>query len=102
MVSYYSTLETLGQSNKEEAIMLGQAFNAEALRVVSVNSWDYARVEGDNLARVAFGLRLIDANKGTIIWKARHRIGESYIFFKPSLSDVVEDLAEEMIESMPR
>ncbi len=35
LVSYYSTLETLGQSNKEEAIMLGQAFNAEALRAQS-------------------------------------------------------------------
>jgi len=28
-------------------------------------------------------------------------MGESSIFFKPSLSDVAEDLAEEMIESMP-
>ncbi len=101
LVSYYSTLETLGQSNKEEAIMLGQALNSEALLVVKVNSWEYTRVEGDNVARAAFGLRLIDANEGTIVWKARHLEEESYIFFKPSLSDVAEDLAEEMIESMP-
>jgi len=49
-----------------------RSYPAEALLVVSVNSWDYARVEGDNVARVAIELRLIDANKGTIVWKARN------------------------------
>ncbi len=98
LVGFYAKLEPLGQSDKDAAVMLGQALQAEALLVVKVNSWEYTREEGDNLAKVSFGLRLIDANQGTIVWKARHAEAKSYLFFKPKLKNVAAALSDDMIK----
>lgn len=95
-------LDTTGQPDKEAAIKLGQALNADALLAVKVNSWQHTRVEGDNIAKVGLGFRLIDAKSGTVVWKGRHQRTKSYMFFKPSLKDVAADLAEEMLKYMPR
>ena len=73
----------------------------DALLVVRVNSWEYTRSEGDNVAKVAFSLRLIDTEHGAIIWRGRHEKTESYMFFKPNLKDLAADLSEYMIKYIP-
>lgn len=102
VAGFLSKLETVGLSDQAVAVKLGQALQADALLVVNVNSWEYTRSEGDKLAKVALGLRLIDAGKGAIVWKGRHEKAESYWMFKPSLKDQAADLAEYMTKYMPR
>lgn len=101
LVAFNSKIETTGQVDKEAAAKLGQALNVEALLLAKVNVWEYTRVEGDNLAKVGLGFRLVDSNKGLIVWKGRHQKSKSYMFFKPSLKDVAEDLAAHMLKYLP-
>src|SRR5574341_1792575 len=65
LVFYFSRLEMTGQSDKDSAVKLGKALNVDSFLVVRVNSWEYIRKEGDNVGRVGFSLRLIDATNGT-------------------------------------
>jgi hypothetical protein len=101
LTSYLSGIETSGVSDKGAAAILAQALKADALMVVKVTSWEYARSEGDKVAKVALGLRLIDSKQGAIVWKARHTNTTSYMFFKPSLKDLAADLSEDMIKHIP-
>lgn len=101
LVFYFSRLEMTGQSDKEAAIKLGKALNVDSFLVVRVNSWEYVRKEGDNVGRVGLSLRLVDATTGTTVWKARHERSSSYMFYRPNLKDVANDLAREMIAYMP-
>ncbi len=101
LVAYYTQLETTGQSDKEAAVKLGQLLQTEALLVVKVNAWEYTRSEGDNLAKVGFSLRLVEVKHGSIIWKARHQYAKSYIFFKPNLGNLAQDLSDYMITHVP-
>lgn len=101
LVFYFSRLEMTGHSDKDAAIKLGKALNVDSFIVVRVNSWEYARKEGDNVGRVGLSLRLIDATTGTTVWKARHEKSSSYMFYRPNLKDVAKELAAEMIEFMP-
>lgn len=102
LVTFNSKIEATGQPDKVAAAALGQSLNAGALLIVRVNAWEYLRKEGDNLAKIGFGLRLVDPATGSIVWKARHEKTKSYMFFKPDLKDVATDLAEEMIKYLPR
>jgi hypothetical protein len=99
---YLSVLETSGMSEKEAAIKLGKALKTDAILIVRVNAWEYTRLEGDNLARVNMGFRLVDTKHGAIIWKGRHEKREPYVFFKPDLKDLAADLAEYMVKYMPK
>lgn len=101
LVVYFSRMETTGHSDKESAVKIGQALNADSLLVVRVNAWEYTREEGDNVARVSLSMRLIDAVNGAIVWKARHQQVESYVFIRPDIKDLAYDLASEMIKYMP-
>ena len=101
LVFYFSRLEMTGHSDKEAAIKLGKALNVDSFLVVRVNSWEYARKEGDNVGRVGLSLRLVDATTGTTVWKERHEKSSSYMFYRPDLKDVAKDLATEMIATMP-
>ena len=101
LVAFYSQLETTGQSDKEAAIKLGQLLRADALLVVKVNAWEYTRSEGDNLAKVGFSLRLVEVNHGSIVWKARHQYTKGYIFFKPNLKELAQNLSDYMIKHVP-
>ena len=96
-----SSLESTGLSEQEAAVKLGQALKRDALMVVRVNSWEYRRSEGENLAKVSFSFRLIDTKHGAIVWKGRHEISKSYMFFKPNLKDLATDLSDYMVKHMP-
>ncbi|HJU04047.1 MAG TPA: hypothetical protein VJ692_02770 [Nitrospiraceae bacterium] len=98
---YLSLLETAGISEQDAAIKLGDALKADALMIVRVNAWEYTRLEGDNVARVSMGMRLVDTRHGAIVWRGRHEKREGYIFFRPDLRDLAADLAEYMIKYIP-
>ncbi|WP_447977363.1 hypothetical protein [Candidatus Nitrospira bockiana] len=96
-----SSLETTGLSEQESAVKLGKALKTQAFMVVRVNSWEYRRAEGENLAKVSLSFRLIDTNHGAIVWKGRHEMSKSYMFFKPSLKDMAQELSDYMIKHLP-
>jgi peptidoglycan-synthase activator LpoB len=101
LVTYFTRMETTGQSDKQSAVKIGQALNADSLLVVKVNAWEYTREEGDNIARVGLSMRLIDAINGAIVWKARHQVQESYLWMRPDMKDLATRLTSEMIKFMP-
>ena len=101
LVTYFTRMETTGQSDKQSAMKIGQALNADSLLVVKVNAWEYTREEGDNIARVGLSMRLIDAINGAIVWKARHQVQESYLWMRPDMKDLATRLTSEMIKFMP-
>ena len=101
LVTYFTRMETTGQSDKQSAMKIGQALNADSLLVVKVNAWEYTREEGDNIARVGLSMRLIDAINGAIVWKARHQVQESYLWMRPDMKDLAMRLTSEMIKFMP-
>jgi len=101
LVTYFTRMETTGQSDKQSAMKIGQALNADSLLVVKVNAWEYTREEGDNIARVGLSMRLIDAINGAIVWKARHQVQESYLWMRPNMKDLATRLTSEMIKFMP-
>lgn len=102
LTQFYAKLETTGQSDRELAAKLGKLLDAEALLIVKVSAWDYTRSEGDNLAKVSLGLRLVDGVQGGVVWKARQEKTKSYMFIKPNLRDVASGVAEEMVTYIPR
>ena len=101
LVTYFTRMETTGQSDKQSAMKIGSALNADSLLVVKVNAWEYTREEGDNIARVGLSMRLIDAINGAIVWKARHQIQESFLWMRPDMKDLATKLTSEMIKFMP-
>jgi len=102
LASYYSKLDTTGQSDPGIAAKLGQLVQADALVVPKVNHWEYGRAEGDSFGKVGFGLRFIDASTGNVIWKARHEKVKTYMVFKPAFKDIAEDLAQTMVKFLPK
>lgn len=59
------------------------------------------RSEGNKIARVGLGLKLIDASRGTIIWKANHEKVEEYWALKPSMEKMAEELMSVLMKEMP-
>lgn len=102
LISYYNRLETTGRSDPETARRLGEILHVEALLIVKVTAWEYARTEGDNLAKVVFSYRLVDAGSGATVWRLKHRKVKTYMFFKPPLRELATELADEIMESVPR
>jgi hypothetical protein len=101
LTRYISTFETAGVSEKESAGRLAQALKTQALVVVKVSAWEYLKMDGNKYGRVGLELRLIDAQKGTLVWKGRHEEKESYTFFKPNLNEIAEDVAQYIVKYMP-
>jgi len=101
IADYLQKLNTLGVSDPGLSARLGQALHVDALFLTYVSSWGYGRMEGNKVARVGLGVRLVDCSKGTIIWKASHEVVKEYWIFKPKLADLSKELTAQLIDDMP-
>ncbi len=101
LTSYLQQINTLGVSDPEKTAKLGEALQADAFFITDVTSWEYGRQAGNKVCRVGLGVKLVDATKGTVIWKANHELVEDYWVFKPKLNDVADRLLRIMIKEMP-
>ncbi|MFQ5597448.1 MAG: hypothetical protein ACE5GK_05295 [Nitrospiria bacterium] len=101
MMGYIQQINTLGVSDPEKAAKLGERLQTDAFFLTYVTSWGYGRKEGSKVCRVGLGVKLIDASKGTVIWKANHELVEDYWVFKPKIQNVANDLLKMMIKEMP-
>ncbi|MBI1823753.1 MAG: hypothetical protein HY200_07555 [Nitrospirae bacterium] len=98
---YIQQLNTLGVSDPNLSEKLRESLSAEALFLTYVTSWGYGRQDGNKVARVGLGVKLIDSSKGTVIWKANHELIEEYTIFKPKLANLTDDLLTLLFKEMP-
>lgn len=99
--NYIQQLNTLGVSEPTLTAKLRESLQTDALFLVYVTSWGYGRLEGNKVARVGLGVRLIDASKGTVIWKANHELIEEYWVIKPDLDKMADKLMKLLLKEMP-
>ena len=98
---YIQQLNTLGVSDPALSGKLKEGLNADALFLTYVTSWGYGRSDGNKVARVGLGVKLVDASKGTVIWKANHELVEEYTIFKPKLNNMTDELLTMLLKEMP-
>lgn len=100
-IDYISKLKTVNFSDPELSRKIGEFFKIDAFLVVDLTYWNYTTAEDNKIAKVEAGIKMINANTGQILWKARHFEVEEYRFIKPRLSDVARNLMKKMISEMP-
>jgi hypothetical protein len=100
--SFIQKLNTIGVSDKEAISRIKTSVNTEAVFLTYVTSWGYGRSEGNKVARVGLGVKLVNAENGQLVWKANHEVTEDYTIMKPDLNDMAEDVLEVLMNEMPR
>ncbi|MFQ5779808.1 MAG: hypothetical protein ACE5HN_03365, partial [Nitrospiria bacterium] len=80
---------------------LRNTVNADAFFLTYVTSWGYGTMEGEKVGRVGLGVKLVDASKGAVIWKANHELIEGYWLLKPKLNGIADDVLDLLIDEMP-
>jgi len=100
--SFIQKLNTIGVSDTEAVSRIKTTVNTEALFLTYVTSWGYGRSEGNKVARVGLGVKLINATNGQLVWKANHEVTEDYTIIKPDLDDMAKDVMRVLIKEMPR
>lgn len=99
--AYIQKINTLGISDPAASAKLKESLGADAFFLTYVTSWGYGRMDGNKIARVGLGIKLVDASKGTIIFKANHELVEEYWMLKPDLSKIAEKLVTMLLKEMP-
>ncbi len=98
---YIQKINTLGVSDPAVCGKLKDSLNADALLLTYVTAWGYGRQDGNKVARVGLGVKLIDASNGAIVWKASHEIVEDYMILRPGLDKLSEKVAAMLMKEMP-
>ena len=98
---YIQQLNTLGVSDPVLAGRLREELNADALFLTYVTSWGYGRQDGNKVARVGLGVKVIDTRNGSVVWRANHELIEEYTIFKPALPKMTDELLSLLLKEMP-
>ena len=101
VADYKTKLKTVNFSDPELSKKIGETARVDAFLIIYVDYWGYTRENKEKVAKVGLGFKMVDAPTGKIMWKAAHHEAEDYLLLKPSLNDVAEDLAEEIVAEMP-
>lgn len=100
--AFIQKLNTIGLSDGAAAAKIKTAVNTEALFLTYVTSWGYGRSEGNKVARVGLGVKLVNAESGQLVWKANHEIVEDYTLMKPNLDKMAKEVMQVLLKEMPR
>jgi hypothetical protein len=100
-LDYTTKLKAVNFSDPELSKKIGQISRIDAFLLVTVDYWTYTRENDKKVAKVGFGIKMIDASSGKILWKAGHHEAEDYVLIKPKLHDVAKDVFSKMIKEMP-
>jgi hypothetical protein len=101
LVRLRQRLDVSGATDAAAAKELAAALGVDALLLARVNGWEYTSRDGDNLARVSLGLRLLDPNRGVLVWRGSDDDSDSYMFLRPELRDIATDVAHDLVAGMP-
>ncbi|MBW7957915.1 MAG: hypothetical protein H3C68_08500 [Deltaproteobacteria bacterium] len=99
---YIQKINTLGVSDPQSVAKLRESIEAEAILLTYVSSWGYGRADGNKVARVGLGLKLVDSSTGRIVWKASHELIEEYTIIRPDQAKMADKLMRMLIKEMPR
>jgi hypothetical protein len=100
-LDYMSKLKAVSYSDADLSRKLGEMIKVDAFLLANVDYWNYTIENGDKMAKVIMGVKMIDAASGKIMWNAGHHEVETYIIMKPALPDVAKSLVKRMIKEMP-
>jgi hypothetical protein len=100
-LDYTTKLKAVNFSDPELSKKIGQISKVDAFLLVNVDYWIYTRENDEKVAKVGFGIKMIDASSGKILWKAGHHEAEDYMLIKPKLPDVAKNVFRKMIKEMP-
>jgi hypothetical protein len=100
-LDYTTKLKAVNFSDPELSKKIGQISKVDAFLLVNVDYWIYTRENDEKVAKVGFGIKMIDASSGKILWKAGHHEAEDYMLIKPKLADVAKNVFRKMIKEMP-
>lgn len=100
--TFIQKLNTIGVADTEAVSRIKTTVNTEALFLTYVTSWGYGRSEGNKVARVGLGVKLVNASNGQLVWKASHEVTEDYTIIKPDLNDMAKDVLKILLKEMPR
>jgi hypothetical protein len=98
---YFTKLKTVNYSDPDLSRKIGELWNVEGLLLVTVEYWNYTQENGEQVAKVSLGMKMIETRTGNIVWQAAHHIVKNYTFLKPALDDVAKKVAKEMLRDMP-
>lgn len=100
-LDYIAKFKAVNFSDPELSKKIGDITKVDAILLVNVDYWLYTRESDKKVAKVGFGMKMIDASTGKILWKAGHHEAEDYMLIKPKLPDVAKDVVSTMIKEMP-
>jgi hypothetical protein len=100
-LDYTTKLKAVNFSDPELSKKIGQISRIDAFLLVTVDYWTYTTENEKKVAKVGFGIKMVDASSGKILWKAGHHEAEDYMLIKPKLPNVAKDVFSKMIKEMP-
>lgn len=100
--TFIQKLNTIGVADTEAVSRIKTTVNTDALFLTYITTWGYGRSEGNKVARVGLGVKLVNATNGQLVWKASHEVEEGYTIMKPDLSKMAKDVLKVLIKEMPR
>ena len=98
---YLAKFNAVNFSDPELSKKISEEARIDALLLVNIDYWYYTKEEGQNVAKVGLGMRMIEAKTGALIWKAMHHLSADYRFSKPELKSVATDVVKQMVGVMP-
>ncbi|MGO9136392.1 MAG: hypothetical protein ACLP9S_08220 [Syntrophales bacterium] len=101
VLDYMAKLNAVSYSDPDLSRKLGEMMKVDAFLLANVDYWNYTIENGDKVAKIAMGVRMIDTASGKIMWTAGHHEVEPYILMRPALPDVARSLVKRMVKEMP-
>lgn len=98
---YLMKLEKVSYSDPELSRKIGEIYTIDAFLVVTVDFWTHTTEGKDKVAKVGFSMDLVEAESGSIIWKAGHHEVKKYKIFKPDISKLARGVSKKLIAHMP-
>ncbi|HEX7534672.1 MAG TPA: hypothetical protein VF343_05400 [Syntrophales bacterium] len=100
-LDYMSKLKAVSYSDPDLSRKLGEMIKVDAFLLANVDYWNHTIENGDKVAKIVMGVKMIDAASGKIMWIAGHHEVETYILLKPAIPDVAKSLVKKMVKEMP-
>ncbi|MCK9273761.1 MAG: hypothetical protein M0P57_01595 [Syntrophales bacterium] len=101
IAQYLMKLEKVSFSDPDLTNRIGDVLGVDAFLVVGINFWNYTIENNKEVAKVGFGMNLIEKATGKILWTCEHHESENYFVKKPKLASLARDVAKKMISDMP-
>jgi len=101
MTEYMLKLRELTFSDPDLSSAMGKSLDVDAFLILTVDEWRYWEENNNKMARVGLYMELYDAASGKLMWKAGHALQKENVLIKPSLTEMVHELARKMISYMP-